>query len=761
MNASETSGPRYSAGAVFLLAVTFVWLAPCFWTQMELGRGNVAEAYENSELYHFVYPAFHYGFDRMASGEIPLWNPGQLCGVPVQGDPRTSLFQPLNVVFLFFPTPQAMALNAYLCLFTGAIGFSLFARGLGVGYVGAFVGGIAWAFSGASAAGISHPSVASALAWIPFTFWGLLEFARHARCRWAVLTGVFGGLLILSGNLPVVLMASVLILAYALGWCAFWRRSAEASLVRSCIGLLLAGLIAAGVSAILWIPVAARASGLDRPGELLWGLTVDADIPRNLQEWGRQLFDCRPGSLPRLGYVGISTLLLCPAAVTHRRQWPRALFFVVAILCFAGAFVFWDWIASATAPRNGLAFALSFCVSALAAIGIDALLEQKHARGLGLNLAALVLILASGIVLFYVCGAPVRGNILVFAALLAPAVILPLRRVARLCGVFLGFFLFIDLTIASANVYAHPIDDAPDCYAVHEAAVQQLGDAVGDSRLLVSAQDLDTGLPGNLGMLYPVQLAGGSHLPLARNQAVWWRALVQEDSPFLRASGKGITRDAPHPRLLDLMAVRGVLASPDGPLREGVWRHGGPRLHVVQAPGEVRCFLNEDALPRAYWVPEWREMPEAEDALEALCAPDFEPNRECVLDRAPGFDALAPSPDVNRNAAACSIATIAPEHVVVRVDAPAPGVVVLSDTFAPGWSATLDGERVPILCANAVFRGVATPKGSHEIVFRYQPASFMLGAGLSMIVLAFAAGVGLMELAVRRNKGDRHAVERG
>ena len=56
--------------------------------------------------------------------------------------------------------------------------------------------------------------------------------------------------------------------------------------------------------------------------------------------------------------------------------------------------------------------------------------------------------------------------------------------------------------------------------------------------------------------------------------------------------------------------------------------------------------------------------------------------------------------------------------LTVEVDGPA-GFLVVSDTWLRGWSATLDGESVPVLRANYAFRAVGVPAGRHEVVFRY------------------------------------------
>lgn len=56
-----------------------------------------------------------------------------------------------------------------------------------------------------------------------------------------------------------------------------------------------------------------------------------------------------------------------------------------------------------------------------------------------------------------------------------------------------------------------------------------------------------------------------------------------------------------------------------------------------------------------------------------------------------------------------------------------PGVLVLSDTYYPGWKVTVDGRPSRLLRANYALRGVYLPGGNHRVVFRFAPASLRLG----------------------------------
>jgi hypothetical protein len=130
-------------------------------------------------------------------------------------------------------------------------------------------------------------------------------------------------------------------------------------------------------------------------------------------------------------------------------------------------------------------------------------------------------------------------------------------------------------------------------------------------------------------------------------------------------------------------------------------------------------------LPRAFVVPA-AEFASGDAALARLADPAFDPAAAVLLPEPPPHEA----PATPGSAAAPAVITAyAPERVQVRVTGP--GYLVLTDAHYPGWTATLDGQPVPILPADLMFRAVALPPGEHEIVFRYSPVSVWLGMGLS------------------------------
>ncbi len=777
----ETTVPeitRYGSIALFLLAVAFVLAAPFFWQHVELTDVPASESYENSDLYQFVYPAMHYAYGRVRSGQAPQWNARQMCGMPLLADHRIGLFQPLNAVFLLPDTGQAMALHSFICLALMGFGCVLFARSLDLDYGAALVGGIVYAFAGASAAAMSRPHLASALAWMPFLFWASREFARSGRRGWALLAGLAGAAFILSGAYAIVAVTLPLVVLYTILH-GFTRRPGEFGLRIALGGILLGGALALCLAAVQWVPTAAWAMTLDSPADALWYLRSGGLLPGSFREAVAQTFSSRPGDLPRLCYVGMLPLILVPAACFQRKNWRETLVFLLA---GAGA-----WALGAVGPqrvvaglpREAFLYLAVFCVAILAALGADRIFKpRKDYRSVHVWPVAIVVFLAlCGV--FYVAEGQGRGYVIAFAILLAPFLILRQTWVSVLATCAAALLIFIDLTLASLNAYGHPYQDFPEHARRYSESLETARERALGGRVAIMSRPLDYGLPANLGLLTPIDVAGGCNLFVTREQRAWWSRLIRHGAGGDPVASWDVSPDAVQPSLLNFMTVRAILASPDTGIPADAWNETGLRLREIQTPARGTVYINESALPRVFWVPAWRLADDVDAAMDALASPGFEPARECVVDaahgpyleqlqrRGPGQPeaprgevvaavlstaqpAVAPEPSAPPAGEAPLTPRVtpspgtleerSPERLAVHVEVPQAGIVVLSDSFARGWRASLDGVPCEILRVNGIFRGVAVPAGVHDIVFTYRPASLYLGIGIALFGAALLVG---------------------
>ncbi len=174
--------------------------------------------------------------------------------------------------------------------------------------------------------------------------------------------------------------------------------------------------------------------------------------------------------------------------------------------------------------------------------------------------------------------------------------------------------------------------------------------------------------------------------------------------------------------VLDRMNV--VILISDHPEANAPW----PALARGSRQGvPFTIHANPTVMPRAYVVP--RVWP-CSDTAQSVSLFPWVPAREAVLMPAdPLGTTVQRQPFTPADYDARD-----PDRVEVRVATQAPGLLVVADTWMPGWSATLDGRPVPILRGNHAQRVIALPNaGTHHVVMRYHPPGLAVGATISAV----------------------------
>ena len=122
--------------------------------------------------------------ESLLHGELPLWNPSILGGVPLlaAGQPG-ALYPPGLLFFLLLPTAYAYAWFSAAHCFIGGVGMYLYLRRLETGAWGALLGALTFALAGFLVVSLQWPQVVSAAVWLPWLLLCLEWLFVHAEAQ--------------------------------------------------------------------------------------------------------------------------------------------------------------------------------------------------------------------------------------------------------------------------------------------------------------------------------------------------------------------------------------------------------------------------------------------------------------------------------------------------------------------------------------------------------------------------------------------------
>jgi hypothetical protein len=634
--------------------------------------------------------SIHYAFktywvNSLKALNPALWNPYVTTGIPFPAHPSVGAFSPFNLLHLVFSPPFAFTLQNLAHVWLAAFGMYVLMKALNCRWEASVLAGLAFGFQGYF---FLHNSLGLlplwwAACWIPWVLYFLQTAVAQNKFHRILAASACASLSFFEGYPQITLytiMLSCLFIFYS--WASrsssFWK-------MLSMSLLFVAGFLALAACQLLPASEFVRLSNRSgwgyqeimieylRPSDWLCFLNpfhlCDPNLGHEPGFWGNKALE------EMTNYIGLAPFFLFVIGSflwgkLHRLHgWFTGMAVLFWLLAMGESTIFTKYLF------------LAFCK-------FVPTLSQHRNIGRMAVIATFCMAVVAGLALDWVIRrflAPRKNGTTTekkrsptFLYWLAPAL--------------------IALTAANLWVIANPFWSSTRNWYADTTKVfpRPFIDRVLDDKAYPRIQPADY---TNSNILFKVAQLRSSDMTFVK-EAGWIQQTYfdNEDTP-----------------ITDLAAMKYACCLPSP--RSNRWKEVEPEGH----------FVNEKAYPRAFLVGGARLASSAQEALAMILNGRVDPQKEVLLEHSP-----IPFEGKPAFLGAAEITRYEDNRVDLHFSAPQSCYLLLSDTFFPGWKASLNTKTVPIFRADAAFRAVYIPSaGEHHVEMVYRPIWLYTGVAVS------------------------------
>lgn len=698
-------------------------------------------------------------------GQIPLWNDMNACGMPLIGDLMAFMYSPFTLLFSICNT-HTYSLVLCFYVFAAGLGTLLLARRLGFSPLPATFAALVYAFNPLLTKYAELPNQPFLVPWIT-----LATLSLGARGFWAAIA-----LGVICGATPYIMHAECAFAAVCGGWAFLLidllsnREGTLKEKLKSYVtSLLFAGIAGLFFAAPLLLPFVDYMKNT-----MCYKAAIDwcKYIP-----WQALLLDLvHPCAGAGSFFGGILLLPLIMLGALKKSKRSSAL--IIATIC-----AFWvvariwplDWL-SLQRPFNlfmpiyaAPCLLLAFCM--LAAEGLARISRSSRKE----RVLAGVLLIAAAVFPFIFAKLKVDTTSWIFDAI--PPQVFRSEANLQLAISILAVIAVVLLPHASKHI---PVRLLP-ARLLPEKLIASLIPArpsawqlTALALLALNLWSLSGAFKSSLPILKPFSyprtdvisflqehkgrvLAVGNHMLLANTNIIYGISDFRVINPLLPK------------RYTEFMLQSGGVRQGLSVFVWGAWNLGreldlaSVKYIIVQDPhvtlpadrfkllkkfeGNLKVYQNLKVLPQAYLAYSTVPSESFDDSLKLIRSPKFDPQKQVIVEDHPDNDELKFSKSTSDITPITPVLRPNPQTARMQFTAKAPGILVLTDSYYPGWTAKLDGKDAKILPVNGMFRGIEVSQGKHELVYEFKSTALETGlkilfAGLSALGLVAALQIG-------------------
>jgi hypothetical protein len=718
-----------------------------------------------------------YATERIASGQLPLWNPYIFSGMPfLESMTWNGIVYPSYWIRRFLESVPGVTLPRLFFLvlhyIVAGVGTFFFLRSRKVGHAGAVTAAAAFMLSPhlVGLATIGHGGKVLSAAYIPLVLLAAFRLLETGQRRWVAILATVGGLQFLARHVQVSYYTWLAVGLLLIFYLITARRDGErpGALFLKTGQLVTAGILAATLAAVLLLPLMSysdlstrvgQAGGMGfaqatmwsfHPTELATLLVPSALGLSNETYWGTMPFQ------QVSHYVGYVVLALAAIAAFRKRDRDVRFLLVLAAVGIFLSFgrhigpvyrLMYNLLPGFNRFRVPALFLLlsQFSLAALAGHGVSALLREENACGtlsrekepgaaragwlhwaigtaaVGIGVGVVVMLSRSSIEQT-ASASLMAKHTGVAASALRQVGARAATMAARDAGILIAFAAAtgVAIFVASTRKLAGWI-----------VAVLLVGLVVWDVST-VNARFLHPEPMRSLSSYFP-ETPTVSYLkeqPGVFRVAPLGESFSSNEWMYHRIESIGGYHPAKlqtYNRLLEQLGLGNLkflaltnvryLVGPEHELGHPAFRMVAPRVHE-----------NLAAMPRVFLMGSAKTVRSKHVALGELATDGFNPAAYAIVDRE------LPGPVEEVGNSSVQLISHSPERIVVTAEIMRPCLLVFSEIYYPrGWKAFVDDQETCIYRTNYAFRSVYLEPGNHTVVMSYTAEGLRSGLVVSVL----------------------------
>lgn len=666
-----------------------------------------------SDVFSYFFIIKHLSTDILKQGIIPYWNNYSFAGTPLFATFHSSVLSPWNLLFLL-PKYLGWGMYIFSSMLFAALSMYFYLSVLVKNRLSRIIGSLVFALSGPMTTWAEFGTAVWAAGAIPLILLGLEMVIIHNKPRYYFLLIAALVLLVLSGHVQLLTYTLIIVPIYV-----FFRSKSRKIFILVLLSIT-AGLM---LTAIQLLPTADFSNRSIRSEEkytqnfnyglipvsqliLLW--TPDFyGHPVTGNGWGKYIYH------EYASFVGTMILPLVLSALFFKRSFPVRFYSFLFIFCifFVLDQPFSHWFFSLPLPlfTYSSASRLFFLTGLSASVLVATFLDNPKWRRVLVPVMLLLLLNIIAILLVpdIYRKVSLRNSLLPFTQLTILLFFVNIKKFHRELPILLVVFVLFDF---SRNFTKYNPFISSKIIFPKTPIIEYLQSQSSSYRIIREPIAL---LPPNTWAMYGIENIEGYDPLYLLGYGRFFHAI--NNQPYFNTASRYLDLNDFNPKYLNATNVKylvTVKTQENTNMSPFYTRIKKEKYPLVFEDKHTEIYENTNVLPRAYFVSQSISVSIESDLAKILDNRSFDPTKTAVL---------LSSSQIATTSGNISNYSARPNTFSFTATASGSGLLVVSNSYDPGWTAAINQVKTPVYRANGGLMAISVPQGTHNVVFNYFP----------------------------------------